>query len=126
MRTIHLSISVFRKAMMAGAGLTLAFGVQAAPTVHIYNWSDYIGPTTLADFQKATGIEAKYDVFDSNETLEGKLLAGRTGYDVVVPSKHFLGKQIKAQERVVNMARLSLEQARRGQAAAETAMMGAG
>ena len=96
MRTIHLSISVFRKAMMAGAGLTLAFGVQAAPTVHIYNWSDYIGPTTLADFQKATGIEAKYDVFDSNETLEGKLLAGRTGYDVVVPSNHFLGKQIKA------------------------------
>src|SRR5690606_8708582 len=81
--------------MMAGAGLTLAFGVQAAPTVHIYNWSDYIGPTTLADFQKETGIAAKYDVFDSNETLEGKLLAGRSGYDVVVPSNHFLGRQIK-------------------------------
>ncbi len=95
-RTSHLSISVFRKAMLAGAGLTLAISVQAAPTVHIYNWSDYIGQTTLADFEKATGIKPVQDVFDSNETLEGKLLAGRTGYDVVVPSNHFLGKQIKA------------------------------
>ncbi|MBV6754025.1 MULTISPECIES: polyamine ABC transporter substrate-binding protein [Pseudomonas] len=91
-----MSVSLFRKAMLAGAGLTLAVSVQAAPTVHIYNWSDYIGQTTLADFQKATGIVPVYDVFDSNETLEGKLLAGHTGYDVVVPSNHFLGKQIKA------------------------------
>lgn len=81
---------------MAGAGLTLALSVQAAPTVHMYNWSDYIGPNTLADFEKETGIKPVLDVFDSNETLEGKLLAGRTGYDVVVPSNHFLGKQIKA------------------------------
>ena len=82
--------------MLVGAGLTMAVSVQAAGTVHIYNWSDYIGETTLADFQKETGIKPVYDVFDSNETLEGKLLAGRTGYDVVVPSNHFLGKQIKA------------------------------
>ncbi|AHZ70842.1 extracellular solute-binding protein [Pseudomonas mandelii JR-1] len=87
---------MLRNAMLVGAGLTLAVSVQAAGTVHIYNWSDYIGPTTLADFQKETGIKPVYDVFDSNETLEGKLLAGRTGYDVVVPSNHFLGKQIKA------------------------------
>src|SRR5690349_22129503 len=78
--------------------LALAFssGLQAKPTVSIYNWTDYIGSTTLADFQASTGIVPVYDVFDSNETLEGKLLAGRTGYDVVVPSNHFLGKQIKA------------------------------
>nr|WP_269802939.1 polyamine ABC transporter substrate-binding protein [Pseudomonas uvaldensis] len=82
--------------MLVSAGLTLAVSVQAASTVHIYNWSDYIGESTLADFEKATGIKPVYDVFDSNETLEGKLLAGRTGYDVVVPSNHFLGKQIKA------------------------------
>ncbi|MBS7691198.1 polyamine ABC transporter substrate-binding protein [Pseudomonas lalucatii] len=69
---------------------------QAAGTVHIYNWSDYIGETTLADFEQASGIKPVYDVFDSNETLEGKLLAGRSGYDLVVPSNHFLGKQIKA------------------------------
>ncbi|MHC8302822.1 polyamine ABC transporter substrate-binding protein [Pseudomonas sp. ZS1P83] len=88
--------SLLRHALLVGAGLTLAVSVQAAGTVHIYNWSDYIGQTTLADFQKETGIKPVYDVFDSNETLEGKLLAGRTGYDVVVPSNHFLGKQIKA------------------------------
>ncbi|WP_145144377.1 polyamine ABC transporter substrate-binding protein [Pseudomonas duriflava] len=69
---------------------------KAEPVVHIYNWSDYIGETTLEDFHKETGIKPVYDVFDSNETLEGKLLAGHTGYDVVVPSNHFLGKQIKA------------------------------
>ncbi|MEO8492925.1 polyamine ABC transporter substrate-binding protein [Pseudomonas sp.] len=91
-----MPISFFRQAMLVGAGITLALSVQAAPTVHIYNWSDYIGPETLANFEKATGIKPVYDVFDSNETLEGKLLAGRTGYDVVVPSNHFLGKQIKA------------------------------
>ena len=80
--------------MAAAVGVS---AVQAAePVVKVYNWSDYIGETTLADFQKATGIKALYDVFDSNETLEGKLLAGRSGYDVVVPSNHFLGKQIKA------------------------------
>ncbi|MBN3864805.1 polyamine ABC transporter substrate-binding protein [Pseudomonas frederiksbergensis] len=88
--------SLLRNALLIGTGLTLAVSVQAAGTVHIYNWSDYIGETTLADFQKETGIKPVYDVFDSNETLEGKLLAGRTGYDVVVPSNHFLGKQIKA------------------------------
>ena len=91
-----MPISLFRKALFAGAVLMAAASVQAAPTVHIYNWSDYIGETTLADFEKTTGIKPVYDVFDSNETLEGKLLAGRTGYDVVVPSNHFLGKQIKA------------------------------
>ncbi|AZD05114.1 polyamine ABC transporter substrate-binding protein [Pseudomonas chlororaphis] len=91
-----MPISLFRKAILVGAGLTLAVSAYAAPTVHIYNWSDYIGQSTLADFEKATGIKPLYDVFDSNETLEGKLLAGRTGYDVVVPSNHFLGKQIKA------------------------------
>ncbi|NWB83750.1 polyamine ABC transporter substrate-binding protein [Pseudomonas gingeri] len=69
---------------------------QAEPTVSVYNWTDYIGDTTLADFQGKTGIKVIYDVFDSNETLEGKLLAGRTGYDVVVPSNHFLGRQVKA------------------------------
>ena len=93
---LHLPISLFRKVMLVAASLTLVAGVQAAPSVHIYNWSDYIGKNTLAEFEKATGIKPVYDVFDSNETLEGKLLAGRTGYDVVVPSNHFLGKQIKA------------------------------
>ncbi len=83
------------KSLLIAAAVSGAASAQAA-TVHIYNWSDYIGETTLEEFQKATGIKPVYDVFDSNETLEGKLLAGRTGYDVVVPSNHFLGKQIRA------------------------------
>jgi putrescine transport system substrate-binding protein len=91
-----LATSLFRKTLLLAAGLTFAIGAQAASTVRIYNWSDYIGESTLADFEAATGIKPVYDVFDSNETLEGKLLAGHTGYDVVVPSNHFLVKQIKA------------------------------
>ena len=91
-----MSISLFSKSVLLGAGLTFAVSALAESTVRIYNWSDYIGTDTLAEFESTTGIKTKYDVFDSNETLEGKLLAGHTGYDVVVPSNHFLGKQIKA------------------------------
>ncbi|EST14661.1 bacterial extracellular solute-binding family protein [Pseudomonas putida S610] len=87
----------YLKALIPSA-FTLLFAAtsQAAPTVSVYNWTDYIGETTLADFQASTGIKVVYDVFDSNETLEGKLLAGRTGYDVVVPSNHFLARQAQA------------------------------
>ncbi|PWB31691.1 spermidine/putrescine ABC transporter substrate-binding protein PotF [Pseudomonas sp. SDI] len=81
---------------MSLAGL-VAGAVQADDKVlHVYNWSDYIAPDTVADFEKQTGIKVVYDVFDSNETLEAKLLAGKSGYDVVVPSNNFLAKQIKA------------------------------
>src|SRR4051794_36412690 len=65
-------------------------------TVNFYNWSDYIDPTVLEDFTKETGIKVKYDTFDSNDMLETKLLAGRTGYDLVVPTAYFLERQIKA------------------------------
>jgi len=64
--------------------------------VNVYNWSDYIDDSILADFTKETGIKVVYDVFDSNEILETKLLAGGSGYDVVVPSAHFLARQIQA------------------------------
>lgn len=78
------------------AGL-LAGAAQAEDKVlHVYNWSDYIAEDTLENFTKETGIKVVYDVFDSNEVLEAKLLAGSSGYDVVVPSNPFLAKQIKA------------------------------
>jgi putrescine transport system substrate-binding protein len=64
--------------------------------LNVYNWSDYIAEDTVANFEKETGIKVNYDVFDSNEVLETKLLAGKTGYDVVVPSASFLERQIKA------------------------------
>ena len=64
--------------------------------LNIYNWSDYIAPDTMAKFEKETGIKVTYDVFDSNEVLETKLVTGNTGYDVVVPSLTFLARQIQA------------------------------
>ena len=64
--------------------------------VSVLNWSDYITETTNSDFEARSGIKVTYDVFDSNEVLETKLLAGRSGYDVVVPTAPFLERQIKA------------------------------
>jgi putrescine transport system substrate-binding protein len=78
------------------ANLILGASAQAAATVNVLNWSDYIGDDVVAKFEKESGTKVVYDVFDSNEVLEGKLLAGRTGYDVVVPSIEFLGRQIQA------------------------------
>ena len=75
----------------------MAGGAQASDKVlRVYNWSDYIAPDTLKKFEAETGIHVTYDVFDSNETLEARLLAGKSGYDIVVPSNSFLAKQIKA------------------------------
>jgi putrescine transport system substrate-binding protein len=85
-----------------GVAAVLAAGLMATPaaaqqkTVNFYNWSDYVDPKILEEFTKETGIRVKYDTFDSNEILETKLLAGRSGYDVVVPSGAFLQRQIKA------------------------------
>ncbi len=64
--------------------------------LNVYNWSDYIAEDTIANFEAKTGITVNYDVFDSNEVLEAKLLAGSSGYDVVVPSASFMERQIKA------------------------------
>jgi len=75
--------------------LLLASVSQAAETVKIYNWSSYIAPDTTKNFQKQTGIGFSYDVYDSNETLDGKLMTGNSGYDVVFPSNHFMARQIQ-------------------------------
>jgi putrescine transport system substrate-binding protein len=64
--------------------------------VNVYNWSDYVDPAVLEAFTRETGIKVRYDTFDSNDTLETKLLAGKSGYDVVVPTGYFLERQIKA------------------------------
>jgi len=69
---------------------------QKQRVVNYYNWSDYQDPTVLDAFTKETGIAVRYDTFDSNDTLEAKLLAGKSGYDVVVPTAYFLARQIKA------------------------------
>src|SRR6187200_2228697 len=81
-------------ALVAG---TIPLGAQTKKerVVNIYNWSDYIDPAVIEDFTKTTGIKVRYDTFDSNDTLETKLLTGKSGYDVVVPTAYFLERQIK-------------------------------
>lgn len=64
--------------------------------VNFYNWSNYMAPGVLEDFTKETGIKVIYDTFDANETLETRLLAGQSGYDLVVPGAYFLERQIRA------------------------------
>lgn len=85
---------------IAAALAATAFSVSGVSaqerTVHVYNWSDYIDESILQDFTKETGIKVVYDVFDSNDILETKLLAGGSGYDVVVPTAPFLARQIQA------------------------------
>ena len=88
----------FKTTLIATAAMAaLLVNAQGADRViNVYNWSDYIDESILADFTKETGIKVVYDVFDSNEILETKLLAGGTGYDIVVPSGTFLARQIGA------------------------------
>src|ERR1700761_9703858 len=74
----------------------VAASAQGERVVNFYNWSDYIDPSVLDAFTKETGIAVRYDTFDANETLETKLLAGNSGYDVVVPTGYFLQRQIAA------------------------------
>ena len=84
-------------AVLAALGLSPIHGQSRGDRiVYVYNWSDYIEPSVLDDFTKATGIKVQYDTFDSNDTLETKLMAGKSGYDVVVPTAYFLERQIKA------------------------------
>jgi putrescine transport system substrate-binding protein len=78
------------------ASLAVPAPAQRERVVNVYNWSDYIEPTVLDAFTRDTGIRVRYDLFDSNDTLETKLLAGKSGYDVVVPTAYFLERQIKA------------------------------
>jgi putrescine transport system substrate-binding protein len=88
----------FRTVLMASAASMLvapAFA-EEEKVLNIYNWSDYIAEDTIEKFEEETGIKVTYDVFDSNEVLEAKLLAGSSGYDIVVPSASFMARQIQA------------------------------
>ncbi len=78
--------------------VAVAPGARGEPqqVVNFYNWSDYVDPTVLDEFTKNTGIVVRYDTFDTSDTLEAKLLAGQSGYDVVVPTGYFLAREIAA------------------------------
>jgi putrescine transport system substrate-binding protein len=79
------------------AAATAVAGAQAAEpkVLNIYNWSDYIADDTIRNFEKETGIKVRYDNYDNNEILQAKLVAGKTGYDIVVPGAHFAKAQIQ-------------------------------
>ena len=80
----------------AAALLVAATGATAQQKVlNVYNWAEYIAPDTLKNFEKETGIKVRYDNFDTNEVLHAKLVAGKTGYDIVVPGAHFAKQQIE-------------------------------
>ncbi|MFD2647656.1 polyamine ABC transporter substrate-binding protein [Devosia albogilva] len=88
---MNKSVALALGALMA-ASPALA---QEEPVLNVYNWSDYIAEDTIANFEAETGITVNYDVYDSNEIVDAKLLAGNSGYDIVVPSGNFLERQIK-------------------------------
>jgi len=90
---------MLRSPALVAAALALLIAAPAHAQqriVNVYNWSDYIEPSLLDNFTQQTDIKVRYDTFDSNDTLETKLLAGKSGYDVVVPTGFFLERQIKA------------------------------
>ena len=101
---MKLKVTLLVAAILAAAcsreSATDAGTGAAAPApskvLNIYNWSDYIGEKTLANFEAETGIKVTYDEMDSNETLETKVMTGNTGYDIVVPSLTFLARQLQA------------------------------
>ncbi len=83
-------------ALAAASAVLVSAATAAERVVNVFNWSDYIDPKVLDDFTRETGVKVVYDTYDSNEILETRLLAGATGYDVVVPSATFLAREIAA------------------------------
>lgn len=98
MKLTSLRPTLILSAAMAAAAALAAFAVHAEEekVLNIYNWGDYIADDTVANFEKETGIKVRYDLFDSNEALHAKLVAGMSGYDIVVPGSHFAKMQIQA------------------------------
>jgi putrescine transport system substrate-binding protein len=89
-------LSVLAQVALACALLAVTTArAEEEKVLNVYNWSDYIADDTIANFEKETGIKVRYDLFDSNEILHAKLVAGRTGYDIVVPSSYFGKMQLE-------------------------------
>jgi len=92
----------FRFILALAVAVVPCLAVRSAPppaepkVLNVYNWSDYIAEDTLKNFERETGIKVSYDNYDTNEILHAKLVAGRSGYDIVVPSAHFAKQQIAA------------------------------
>ncbi len=92
----HLASAAAGLLCLAAAATAVAADAPEPKVLNIYNWSDYIADDTLKNFEKETGIKVNYDNYDNNEVLHAKLVAGKTGYDIVVPGAHFAKQQIEA------------------------------
>jgi putrescine transport system substrate-binding protein len=95
MPPVYRRVVAILVAVLGGIGAVPA-AAAGERVVNFYNWSDYVEPTVFDEFTKETGIAVRYDTFDGNDTLEAKLFAGQSGYDVVVPTAYFLARQITA------------------------------
>src|SRR5690554_8084330 len=84
--------------LILGSALAAVLSGAAAQerVVNVYNWAEYTAPDTLSGFESTTGIRVRYDVYDSNDALQAKLLTGKSGYDIVVPSTHYAARQLQA------------------------------
>src|SRR5580698_7541800 len=82
--------------LIAAVGLGASIAAAEEKRLYIYNWTDFISHNTIAEFEKQTGIKVTYDVYDSEETMDARLLAGSSGYDVVFASSEYFGREIKA------------------------------
>jgi len=119
LRILSLTLATTLLAACGGKSEDSAKAGAAAPqekVLNVYNYSDYIAEDTIPNFEKATGIKVTYDVFDSDEMVETKLLAGGSGYDLVVPTLNFFGRQIQAgvflpldKRKIPNLANLDPE-----------------
>ncbi|HEX7910883.1 MAG TPA: polyamine ABC transporter substrate-binding protein [Paraburkholderia sp.] len=99
MRFCHLHHEVAAAALVAFTGLLLScspLAMAAETELNVYNWSDYIAKDTIPNFEKDSGIHVRYDNYDSDDTLQAKLLAGSSGFDIVVPSSLYMARQIQA------------------------------
>ena len=95
----HLRHAIAGAALLAVTSLSASFATPALAAdteLNVYNWSDYIAKDTIPNFEKETSIHVKYDNYDSDDTLQAKLLAGSSGYDIVVPTSNYMAKQIQA------------------------------
>jgi putrescine transport system substrate-binding protein len=94
LKTLTNAVKRIAAAGAVSAAALCSFGTHAQGVLNIYNWSDYIADDTIKNFEKETGIKVRYDTFDNNEILHAKLVAGKTGYDIVVPSSNWAAIQI--------------------------------
>lgn len=94
-RSAKPALTALAASLATIAAISLQPPARADGELNIYNWSDYIGENTIANFEKEYNVKVRYDTYDGNETLEAKLVVGNTGYDIVFPSSSFFARQIK-------------------------------